>query len=181
MAVVNVGSGSIVNATGSPPKISSAQLAGKNFQKRETVVTTTADDIASHYGFFRIPANAILTSAELTCDALSTSTVADIGLWEVSNPFLPVTQAGSIANAKQYFGASVSLVAAQTKTQILIQSSWTTRAKFTGKRVWEILGLAADPAQGTPIGAVEYDVVMTLVAAVTAGGSVALEISYKMP
>jgi hypothetical protein len=47
--------------------------------------------------------------------------------------------------------------------------------------VWQILGLSADPAQGTPIGSVEYDVVLTSTATINTGGAMVVEISYKMP
>lgn len=179
MAVVNTQSGSLANINGAPPKINDSRLAGKSFDRREVVTTIAGDSIASHYGFFRIPTSAILVSCSLTCDAMGGATAGDIGLWEVSNPFLPVTQAGSIANAKQYFGAAVSLVTAVTKQQQLVQASWTTPAKLAGKRIWEILGLASDPAQGAQ-GSVEYDIVLTLTAAVTTGGAAVLEIFYKM-
>ena len=180
MPAETVMSGTLTNLTSTPLKVNDARLAGKNFMKRETCTATTGKTSGGFYGFFRIPASAIIVSCELSCDALSTSTAADIGLWEVSNPFAPVTTAGGISNSSQYFGAAVSLASALTKQQQLIQSSWTTRAKMTGKRVWEILGLAADPSQSAN-GSVEYDVVATNTTTITAGGVIVLEISYKMP
>jgi hypothetical protein len=170
MAAETITSAVLTNVVAYKPN--DLRTAGRNFQKRAICTATINKTSPSYYGFFRVPANAVLVSAELSCDALSTSVTADIGFWEVSNPFAPVTTAGSVSNSSQYLGAAVSLVAAQTKTQILIQSGWTTRAKMD-QMIWQILGLTADPQR-------EYDVVATSDATITAGGVIVLEISYKL-
>jgi hypothetical protein len=180
MPAETVASSIITNITAAPPKLNDARTGGRNFMRRGLCTATTGKTTGGFYGFFRIPANAVIVSCELTCAALGTSTAGDLGLYEVSNPFAPVTQAGSISNAKQYFGAGIDLSGALTKSQKLIQSSWTTVAKMD-QMVWQILGLSADPAQGTPIGSVEYDVVLTSTATINTGGAMVVEISYKMP
>ena len=172
MAAETITSTTLGNITSVPPKPTSLLYAGRSFTKRDLCTTTTGKTSPSYYGFFRIPSGCVVESCKLTNDALSTSVTADIGLYEISNPFAPVTTAGSVADASQYFGAGVSLVAAATKTEQLIQGSWTTRAKMM-QPVWQILGLATDPVR-------EYDVVVTSDATITAGGVIVLEISYKM-
>jgi hypothetical protein len=181
MAVVNTASAVLTNITSSPPKVNDARTAGRNFQKRGIVTAVAGDSIASHYGFFRLPAEAVLVSCEVSTPAQGGATAGDLGLWEVSSPFLPVTQAGSVANAKQFFVAALSLVAASTKAQQAFANATFWTVANADQTIWKMLGLTTDPPQGTPIGSTEYDVVLTLTAAVTTGGAILVEISYKMP
>jgi hypothetical protein len=90
------------------------------------------------------------TSILLFCGAI-TSAAANIGLYTVNG--------GAVVNAA-LFAAAQSLAAAQN-TGLELVHSVTTLANAE-KRVWELLGLSADPG-------LEYDVTLTLTAAATAG------------
>lgn len=183
MAVNILKSIPLTNRDATPQTFSDLRYAGRPFQKQAFVLTVTADSIASQYGFFSLPSNATLVSVSLSCAALSTAVAADIGLWETpanggfSTTTGWATQAGSVANAKQFFGAAVSLVAAQTKTQLLYNNSTfvalTTALNPADKKIWQLLGLTSDPMR-------DYDLVATLTVAVVAGGGILLEVAYKL-
>src|ERR1700682_3855904 len=179
MATEIVKSGVLTNRDANPPVPSDLRGAGRNFQKPALCTPTTGVLLNSQYGFFSLPSNAVIVSALLSCAALGAATAGDIGLWETptvggfSATTGWATQAGSIANAKQFLGAATSLVAAQTKTQLAyLNATFMTIAK-ADQKIWQLLGLTIDPNR-------DYDVVLTNTTTITAGGAVLLEIEYKL-
>lgn len=164
-----------------PYKGALSTLGGRSFYRNSgPTITTTGKTSPSYYGLLRIPSRAVVRSVLLTCDALSTSVTADLGVYNLSQPFGPVNATGTgpgqrpIANSSQLWGSGTSLATALSRVQqVYANSSFVTTTNF-GQPIWQQLGLASDPN-------VDYDVVLTSDATITAGGNVILEIEYMMP
>jgi hypothetical protein len=122
-----------------------------------TVEAVTGDSIGSTYRFFRIGSWVRPISFVLFCDAI-TSAAADLGLYRTASD-------GGAVVSQALFGSAVSIASAiTTGTNIRFEQDDIANVE---KRVWELLGLSADPN-------LEYDVALTLTAAATASGTISL-------
>lgn len=162
MAVVTVSSTPVANADAKPVVKNSAKIAeGSLLNSVGSVALANGDSIGSVYRMVRIRSGCRVDSITMLNDAI-TSGAADIGLYN--------TQAnGGAVVSQQFFAAAASIATASGGAPVgnlnLMKAAQATL------RVWEILGLARDPG-------IEYDVALTLTAATTAAGSVALKASY---
>ena len=130
-----------------------------------TVEVANGDSIGSKLVLLRLPSHARVSSLELSCDAI-TSAAADVGLYDIA------ANGGAVVDA-DLFGSAVSLATAIDKTNVLCEAvSADIQKVCNGARLWERLGLSADPNK-------VYDVVLTLTAAATAAGSVGLMARYS--
>jgi hypothetical protein len=130
---------------------------GNSKQFAGTVEAVNGDSIGSTYRFFRIGSWMRPVGLTLFCDAI-TSAAADVGLYRTA------TDGGAVVSAA-LFGSAVSLASAiTTGTNVRFEQDDIANVE---KRVWELLGLSADPN-------LEYDVALTLTAAATAGGTISL-------
>jgi hypothetical protein len=160
MAVVATKSAVITNADASPAVINSAQIAdGQARLKRGQAVVGAADSIASTYRLVRVKSNDLVYMLLLSCSAI-TSAAADIGLYKTTR------DGGAVVDA-DFFASAQSLATGLTQTNVVRESA-VISIPNSEKPIWEQLGLSADPQ-------IEYDVVVTLTAAATAGGSVMLD------
>jgi hypothetical protein len=170
MAVVTTKSGVITNRDATPPVLSNDFLAKSVVYHAAGVVTAAnGDSIGSAYKFFSVPSNAYLISVILSNDAI-TSASATIDLYDTTvngGAIVPTTGTKAISDA-------ISIATAATDKFVLGSGSSPGYTNANSeKRVWEILGLSSDPNK-------VYDVVMTLTAAATAGGSIALNVLYSV-
>lgn len=159
MAVVTVKSTAIANLDSSPAVQNQPNL------QRGTVRASigyapvaNGDSIGSQYRLARIRSGDRLHGLTLFCTAI-TSAAANVGLYAVNG--------GAVVNAAIFAAAQSIASALPTGTNLLFS---VTTLDLVEKRVWELLGLSSDPK-------VEYDVVLTLTAAATAAGKVALHVS----
>lgn len=163
MAVVNTKSSSITNRDATPSVASNSRLTRANVNEAIGVVAVAnGDSIASTLRVASIPSNARVSQALLSCTAI-TSAAADIGLYQTAD------NGGAVVDA-DFFGSAVSIATALSNSDVTRESGIVTVANME-LTVWQALGLAADPNR-------EYDVVLTLTAAATAAGAVALSIRY---
>lgn len=164
MAVVNVKSAAITNRDATPVVLSSDYLTtDRPKMSRGRVSIANGDSIASIYRACTIPSNAVVVSAMITAPDIGTTTAADFGLYKV-------TKDGAAVVDADFFTAAVVLNAgAITKSEKAFGNVITVAN--TEKRVWEALGLAADPG-------IDYDVCLTLTAAADAAGDVMVEVFY---
>jgi hypothetical protein len=163
----------LANRDALPQIPASALYGGRPFHRFGLVLSVTADDATSRYGFFSIPSGAIVISAWLSNDALGTAVAASFGLFETTQNGggFALQNAGGIANANQFFGIGVVMATAAYRTSLLPVAAWQTVAK-SNQPVWQILGLAADPVR-------DYDVIGSVTVPIVAGGNILLEIEYK--
>ena len=131
---------------------------GNSKQFAGTVEAVNGDSIGSTYRFFRVGSWMRPVSLTLFCDAL-TGGAADLGLYRAA------ADGGAVVD-QDLFSTAVSVASAiTTGTNIRFEQDDVANVE---KRIWELLGLTADPN-------LEYDVALTLTAALTASGTLALQ------
>lgn len=127
-----------------------------------TIEATAGDSIGSTYRMFRIGSWMRPVNLTLFCDAV-TGAAADLGLYRTAfDGGNPVAQA--------LFASSQALDTSITDgSNIRFEQDDIANVE---KRVWELLGLSADPN-------LEYDVVLTLTANAGSGGTLALQGTFS--
>lgn len=131
----------------------------------DIVAVTNGDSIASTFRVLRIPSNAIVTDASVFCTAITTG-AADVGLYQTA------ANGGAVVDA-DFFAAAQSIATASAGINVLGANTATYGPANRAKRVWEVLGLTADPIR-------DYDVVLTLTGAATASGTAGLSLKYTV-
>jgi hypothetical protein len=153
----------IANRDALPVVINDARLERAVTRAAHGAVTAvTGDSIGSTYILASIPSTAMVRAVKLSNAAL-TGGAANIG---VSQP----TSKGSAAISAALFAAAESVATAQSHVDVTNQSG-TYTPLLEEMPVWQAAGLAADPGYA-------LDIVVTLTAALTAGGVLGLEVSY---
>lgn len=163
MAVANTKSTLITNADATPPVLTSSYIA--NGMLREsvgTVETLAADDAASVYRFVRLPSNARITSILLGSDAITGASASDVGVYQTA------ANGGAVVDA-DFFATDVDISSATAFTEVMLEATATDIVKVE-KRLWELLGLSADPG-------IDYDIAVT-VNDVTAAGTISMKVKY---
>lgn len=131
----------------------------------DQMTVTNTDSIGSTFRISRIPSNAIVTFGQVFCGAV-TSAAADIGLYQTA------AAGGAVVDA-DFFAAAQTIATASAGINILGANTATYGPANRGKRVWEVLGLTADPQR-------EYDVVLTLTAAATGTAPAGVVLQYAV-
>lgn len=162
MAVVNTKSQQITDQDASPGvAVNSYQKAGGQRSSIGSIAATSGDSIASTYRLARIPSNARMCNVSIATTAITTC-AGDIGLYKTAD------DGGAVVDV-DFFIAAQTLAAASPGLNV-IGGNVLTPINRT-KRVWEALGLTADPG-------IEYDITVTLTAAAGSAGSIACEAGY---
>ena len=166
MAVANTKSTHITNADASPPTLTSDYISkGTVFEAVGTVETLAADDALSVYRLCRVPSSARISSILLASDAITGATASDVGVYKTAR------EGGAVVDA-DFFATDVNLSAAATVfTEVLLEATATDIDKVE-KRLWELLGLTADPF-------IDYDIAVT-VNDVTAAGTISMKVKYTV-
>jgi hypothetical protein len=125
-------------------------------------VTATAS-IASIIRLVRIQSNARLASLSLFCTAI-TSAAGDVGLYRTAD------DGGAVVDADAFIAAQ-TLAAASPGINVIGGNLLSPANRE--KRLWEALGLTADPIT-------YYDIAVTLTAAATAIGTMGIEVEWTI-
>ncbi len=166
MAVDTVKSTAISTADAAPPLPNQVPLRLANARVRESIGRAAVDaaaSIGSKYILARVKSSDRLSALFLSCTAI-TSAAGDIGLYDV-----PTVNAGAVVDV-DLFATAQSLASALADTNVLREST-TVTVPLLEAPLWQLLGLAADPGK-------LYDIVITLTAAATAAGTVALRAQF---
>lgn len=131
----------------------------------DIVPIANGDSIGSTYRVLRIPSNCVVTDASVFTTAITTG-AADIGLYQTA------ANGGAVVDA-DFFTAAQTIATASAGITVLGGNTATYGPANRAKRVWEVLGLAADPQR-------DYDVVLTLTGAATAAGTTGLTLKYVL-
>lgn len=153
-AITAANAGQLVNA---------AQAGGQIESFVGQVAVANGDSIASIFRLARVPSNARMSSLSVFCTAI-TSAAADIGLYQTA------ANGGAVVDADAFIAAQT--IAAASPGLNVIGGNLLSPANRE-KRLWEALGLTADPQRN-------YDIAATLTAAATAGGFVGVEGVYTV-
>lgn len=165
MATVTVKSTGITNRDADPQVFNNSYT--QNAQVKETVATLeigTGDDIGSKYLLGSIPSGARMSDILISSDDMGTATAADIGLYQT-------TKNGSAVVDADFFASALSLSGGALIHSANMHESGVLGVEDIEKRIWEALGLTADPF-------VDYDVAATLTAAADTGGTLSMQIRF---
>lgn len=168
MAVVALKSTAITNATANPRVLNSANLEHGNLRTSQGfAVITSGDSVGSTYRLMRIRSADRVDLIRAYSPDIGTTTAADLGLYDKDD-----VNSGAVVDA-DFFGSAVPLSAgAQNGTDITFEAAAAGGLIANAeKRVWEALGLTADPHK-------EYVVTLTLTGAADATGTVLIRMQY---
>lgn len=168
MAVVTVKSGPITKRDSVPSQLSNSAVARGNAKEFAGVAeVSNGDSIGSKYLMGSVPSNARMSELKLYSDDIGTTTIADFGLYE---PTQPNGTAGDVVDA-DFFASAVSLKDGALNGVDITHGSAANPIEKSEMMLYEALGLSADPQ-------INYDVVATLTAAADAAGTIALKGKY---
>lgn len=154
-AVVTVKSANITNIDAVPARIVPAYTHNSRVREYVGVAAfANGDSAASVYRLHRVRSNDRVSEMFLDSDAMGAGAAFSIGLYDVNG--------GAVVSVALFYPATVN-AAALAKLNVLTAVTPANKEK----RVFELLGLAADPQK-------EYDVAITLTVATAAAGSAAL-------
>jgi hypothetical protein len=172
MAVVNIKSALITNADSTPAVLNSPyQSFSRPIVQTAVAAIGATDTAASVYRFARIPSSALIQDIRLLNEtSMTTGTSYKCGVLSTA------TDGGAVVvtNSDTIFFSAVSLVTARTVWTSVYSPSilaGAAGAANTALRIWELLGLTADPIK-------MYDLAVTGVTVATVGGNLALQVSY---
>lgn len=165
MAVVAVNSTSVANYNAQPRVQNPRGKADGEVVRAigETVAVANGDSVGSVYRFGKIRSSDYVDRIRLVSADIGTTTAGDIGLYRQQ------TEGGAVVDA-DFFASSVVLNAGAIDSDVTFEAGAAGGLYTNGtKRVWEALGLTADPG-------LEYDVAMTLTGAADAAGTVLMRL-----
>ena len=168
MAIANTKSTAVANRDASPRVPSPAHLVrGPLFEAVGTVEIAAADDDTSVYRMARLRSSDRVSQLTVFNDVITGGTAFELGLYRTAD------DGGAVVDA-DLFASAISLASAPTVpaagTDVTFESAATDIAKIE-KRLWELLGLSADPQ-------VDYDVAFTGSTVGTAAGTVSLRVRF---
>lgn len=164
MAIANTKSTAVSNRDASPRVPSPAHLVrGPLFEAVGTVEIAVADDDNSVYRMARLRSSDRVSQLTIFNDAI-TGGLFDVGLYRTAD------DGGAVVDA-DLFGSSVSLNLANViGADVVFESAATDVAKIE-KRLWELLGLSADPQ-------LDYDIALTGATVGSTAGTVSLRVRF---
>lgn len=160
MAVVTTKSTAMTNFTATPKVPNSANVVNGNLRESQGfAVIANGDSVASKYPLFPVRSSDRVSQILCYAPDIGTTTAGDLGLYRLDD------EGGAVVDV-DFFASALSL-----NGGALNGSDITFEAAAAGglianaeKRVWEALGLSADPH-------LTYQVVLTLTGAADAGGT----------
>ena len=168
MAVVNIKSTAITNATASPSVPNSANIQNGNLRESQALaVITSSDSIGSTFRLFRLRSSDRVSRILVYSPDIGTTTAGDLGLYDKND-----VNAGAVVDV-DFFASALSLNSGALNGVDITFESGAAGGLITNaeKRVWEALGLSADPFK-------EYDVTLTLTGAADATGTALFRMQF---
>lgn len=162
-AVVNTKSSTITNLDAAQVVRAKAFANGAPLKEYiETNEVANGDSAASVYRFFRVPSWMRVSEILVDTDDIGTTTTADLGLYRTA------ADGGAVVDA-DFFASALVWNAGALANQSVVHESAVIDLPNYGKRLWEQLGLTADPQ-------IYYDVCATLVGAADGAGTVTVRL-----
>lgn len=155
MAVVALKSTVVTNATANPPVPNWAGNTNGNVRSKQALFTVTSgNSVGSTYRLFRIKSSDRLESLLLYCPDIGTAGTFDIGLYDTND-----VNAGAVVDV-DFFCSAVDFHSGAVNGLDLTFEAAAAGGLIANaeKRIWEALGLTADPFKN-------YDIVATLATA----------------
>lgn len=162
MGVVNTKSASVTAADATPPTLSNRLRTGAPlYLASEAVTVASGDDDGSVYRFFRVRSDVVIAMFEVFCDAITSGTDWDLGVYQTA------ANGGAVVE-KDLFADGQSLATAiLTGTRIRFHDTANSPIQDHYMQLWQALGLSSDPQ-------IEYDICLTANTVGSADGDVVL-------
>ena len=139
MATANTKSTQVTNADAAVQTLNSSAIAeGTRRGALATLEVAAADDDTSVYRFVRVHSSWRITSIRVYCDAITSGTSYDCGLYQTS------ANGGAVVDSDAYASAVDLSSAITTGTQIAFEAR---NISTIGQTVWQDAGLSADPGR----------------------------------
>lgn len=157
----------VTAADASAQQLVSARLLGGTLKESVgTLEALNGDAIGKQYRMARVHSRDRISRVLLSCDAI-TSAAGDVGIYRA--------QDGAVVDA-DFFASAVSLASAQVHLDVTHEADPADAGAGYGhadveRPLWQALGLTSDPNAW-------YDIVVTLTAAATATGTLAMKVQY---
>jgi hypothetical protein len=173
MAVVNTLSTELTNINAGSLDLPSAREMGSRLRiKSATVAVASGDDDTSTFRFFRVRSSDSIKSIQLYHDSVTGGSDYDCGLYTINN--------GAVVDADLYADGVTVAVATPAVPHVTATAPYielrygdatTSAITDVNNKVWEDLGLSADPQ-------LEYDLVLTANTVGTADGDLTIVMLY---
>jgi hypothetical protein len=174
MAVVDTLSTELTNLDADPRVLAEPQhWHGRVRIKSATAAVAAADDDGSLYRFVRVKSSDSLKSIQIYCDAVTGATDYDCGLYTIGSGGAEV-DADLYADGLNFETAAPAVphvVATAPYIEARFGDASTALPQDVNNRVWEDLGLAADPG-------LEYDLVLTANTVGSGAGDITMIVYY---
>lgn len=160
MAVVTTKSTAMTNFTATPKVPVSANLINGNLRESQGfAVIANGDSVASKYPLFTIRSSDRVSQILVYSPDIGTTTAGDLGLYRLDDEGGAVVDVDFFASALSLSGGALN--GSDITFEAAAAGGLITNAE---KRVWEALGLTADPH-------LNYQVVLTLTGTADAAGT----------
>ena len=168
MAVVALKSTAVTNANSTPRVQNPAGIQNGVVKRSQGFAAIgNGDSIGSTYRIGKLRSSDYVDRLRIVSADIGTTGAADVGLYDV----LTHTNGGTVVDA-DFFASAVSFSGGAIDSDITFESGAAGGILTNGeKRVWEALGLTADPHK-------EYDLALTLTAASDAAGTILVRYYY---
>lgn len=168
MAVVALKSTAVTNANATPRVQNPAGIQNGVVKRSQGFAAVgNGDSIGSTYRIGKVRSSDYMHRIRIVSADIGTTTAADLGLYDV----LTHSNGGAVVDA-DFYASAVVLNAGAIDSDITFEAA-AAGGLYTNaeKRVWESLGLTADPHK-------EYDLTLTLTGAADAAGTVLVRYEY---
>jgi hypothetical protein len=167
MGVVNTKSVSVTNADATPAALSDRCYTGAPvYVAIDKVAVAAADDDTSVFRFFRVRSDIRIFSFKVFCDALTSGTDWDLGVYQTA------ANGGAVVEVDVFADAQSLATAITTGTEIRFHDTTNAPIQDVDMQLWEVLGLSSDPG-------IEYDICLTANTIGSAAGDVVLHMFYQ--
>lgn len=173
MAVVNLKSSAITNATATPVALNGAYITNGNLRESQGLAVITSGDTgdaggavgaSSIYRLFRLRSSDRVSLIRIYSPDIGTTTTADLGLYDVNG--------GAEVDSDFFASAVVLNGGALNGTDLTFEAAAAGGLIANAeKRIWEALGLTSDPSK-------EYDVALALTANADGTGTVLVRCQF---
>jgi hypothetical protein len=164
MAIANTKSTAIANRDASPRVPSPAHLVrGPLFEAVGTAEVAAADDNGSVYRMARLRSSDRVSQITVWSDALTGGTGFDLGLYRTA------ADGGAVVD-DDLFASTLDFSSIVAGSDVTYEATAANHDKVE-KRLWELLGLSADPQ-------VDYDLALTADTVGSAAGTVSLRVRF---
>ena len=141
MAVVNTKSTEVSNLDSAVQTLNPAGTShARSYSKVATVETAAADDDGSVYRFFRVHSSWVILSLVIYCDAITSGTDFDVGLYQTA------ANGGAVVDADAYINTIDLSSALRSGTEVRYggANGGANGVETVGQKVWQNAALSAD-------------------------------------